>query len=108
MLDTIIGNLFLILSLAAVAAALYYGIRKMARAMEDNCREHTEHIEDPAAGGKNMQSAKDDCEVNHAAGKNRRRKSSGMHLLFSNQPEGHTERGKVRPGKQPLSHGFIR
>ena len=137
MLLRMIEEIFLLLSLVAVAVALYYGIEKLVQVMEMSRLEAEEYIRNHTAAqaefadgcmdaqtvfaeeataaqtgkavkGKDIQSVQDDGEVKHATEKNRRRKGSGMHLLFSKQPEGDQERGKVRSGKQPFSHGFIR
>jgi hypothetical protein len=75
---SMLGNLILIFSLVILSEGLYHLIERVSRS-----------------------------EVEHAAGKNRRRKGSGMHIFFSKQPKGDTERGKIHAGKRPFTHGFV-
>ena len=78
MVLSMLGNLILIFSLVILSAGLYHLIVRIS-----------------------------ETEVEHAAGKNRRRKGSGMHIFFSKQPKGDTKRGKIHAGKRPFAHGFV-
>ena len=83
----LIGNIILIICLVILGVSLYYLIEKVSRTLI---------------------SEEDRCEVEHAAKKDRRCKGPGMHFIFSKQSKSHKKRGKVRSGKQSVTHSFVR
>ena len=114
MIPAMIGDLFLILSLAILFLALYYLIERVSgELIADDCRQKKCDLEDfvfsekkPAADA--ALAAADSHEVKHAAKESRGRKGTGVHFVFSKQSQSHKKRSAIRAGKQPLTHGFVR
>ena len=108
----------LVISLIGCAVFLYYMICKLADVVEyseySKAHARSEAKKRVAEKAVTKKAAKKPAPVQdregevYAAGRGRRDQRSGLYIGFTKQSAGYPKCGKIRPGKQPVPHGFVR